>query len=467
MLKPSAQGFSVTSSMNRVFRSEDFERFNGFYGKAECRLVVLNLYKGICQSCDAKIADDAFHVAHIIPRTHPGLMAKYFPTLDVDNLLNLMLSCPSCNLKVSNFVIDSPLLLHTFNCSAKAISQRFDAVTALLSIDERPVIMRVDDSRICTDVLHLDVNELADISSNWNGAVVISNTRLQDRIRNEMAQVFGHEPDETWVYATLEEAISYFKDRLHVNGRSMSLQGVRNPSWLTEAYSICADRNENDDAKLADGIYLDQVELKERQGLWIPLRTETQRWFFEVIGTLVHTRRKLDAVADHKRYVVLEEGRWRDLCDCARQLMYVQAGLGIPGKRLAVPEVLTHFTVSDGELYIHDDQTIPDEVQRLCLATGESTIWSNSSVLKRSKLKSWLSRAFVLAELGAQKALGPHLVWVEDSQYPRRWAPPLPRSPGRTRELVQQQFEATTRSRTKRHKRQSESDEIFVPQMLL
>jgi hypothetical protein len=66
--------------MNRVFQIDAFGRFNSFYGKPECRFVVLNLYKGICQSCDAKIVGDAYHVAHIIAHS-PSTHGEVFPRI--------------------------------------------------------------------------------------------------------------------------------------------------------------------------------------------------------------------------------------------------------------------------------------------------------------------------------------------------------------------------------------------------
>jgi hypothetical protein len=90
--------------------------------------------------------------------------------------------------------------------------------------------------------------------------------------------------------------------------------------WWIEACSRCwghdgcyVPSSANQDGSiftidLADGIYLDQDELNERQGLWIPLRTETQRWFCDVIGTIVRTRRKLETHTDHKRLPPFRQG---------------------------------------------------------------------------------------------------------------------------------------------------------------
>ncbi|NDI85478.1 HNH endonuclease [Undibacterium crateris] len=461
--------------MNRVFQIDAFGRFNSFYGKPECRFVVLNLYKGICQSCDAKIVGDAYHVAHIISRTHPTLMEKYFPGLDVDNLLNLQLSCPSCNLKVSNFVLDTPLLLHTFTCSARAISLRLSSVMARLCSESKPVQMSGVDPKICTDVLHISMGELYDISTDWHGAVVISNDKLKDRIRQEMTLALGYEPDDWAVYSTLTEAIGNFKDLIQVNGSRMSWIGVKKPEWWTEAYARRYSRDGSDIPNstnkdgsiitddLADGIYLDQDELNGRQGLWIPLRTETQRWFCDVIGTIVRTRRKLETQTDHKRYVVLDEDAWHSLCDCFEQLTYVESGLGISAKRLKAPEAFMHFAVTDGELYMHDEgRVIPEEVIRLCRVAGETTIWGDGIVLRWTKIKSWLEHGFALAELGAQKAVGPHLVRINDERLQWRWVPQLPRTIGKTRDQVQREAEAETMLHSKRGRRRINKAFVWV-----
>lgn len=461
--------------MNRVFQIDAFGRFNNFYGKPECRFVVLNLYKGICQSCDAKIVGDAYHVAHIIARTHPALMEKYFPGLDVDNLLNLQLSCPACNLKVSNFVLDTPLLLHTFTCSARAISLRLNSVMVRLCSESKPVQMSGIDPKICTDVLHISMEELYDISTDWHGAVVLSNDKLKDRIRLKMTQVFGCEPDDRTVYSTVEEAIGYFKDRIQVNGSCTSWRGMKKPGWWTKAYARCWGRDgcdipnsANKDGSiftvdLADGIYLDQDELNERQGLWIPLRTETQRWFCDVIGTIVRTRRKLETQTDHKRYVVLDEGEWRGLCECFEQLTYVESGLGISTKQLKAPEVFMHFAVTGGKLYMHDEgHVIPEEIIRLCRAAGETTIWGDGTVLRRTKIKAWLERGFALAELGAQKAVGSHLVRIDDEHFRWRWVPQLPQTIGKTRDQVQKEAETEATLRAKRGRCRISKDSVWV-----
>jgi hypothetical protein len=159
----------------------------------------------------------------------------------------------------------------------------------------------------------------------------------------------------------------------------------------------------------------------------------------------------------------LDEGEWRGLCECFEQLTYVESGLGISTKQLKAPEVFMHFAVTGGKLYMHDEgHVIPEEIIRLCRAAGETTIWGDGTVLRRTKIKAWLERGFALAELGAQKAVGSHLVRIDDEHFRWRWVPQLPQTIGKTRDQVQKEAETEATLRAKRGRRRISKDSVWV-----
>ncbi|WP_131723330.1 MULTISPECIES: HNH endonuclease signature motif containing protein [Burkholderia] len=446
--------------MSHVFNVEDFIHLNSFYSNPQCRRVVRDLYKSKCKSCDEEIVGDDYHVAHIISRSHPELMEKYLPGLDVDNLLNLKLSCPTCNLKESNFVLDTPILTHNFNVSAKAISLRLKSILEKLNSNEKQIAISSVDSKICTTILHIEIDEIRRNSSDWHGALAIPQRYLDDRTRTAMAQAFGADAHGFSLYETLAEALHYLNDSVQVNGTTYSCRGKRKPAWWVKAHSHLwsetRGRQSIEDAirsaGLTDIVLLDPDELSERQGLWIPLRNESQRWFYDVIGTIIRTNRKIDRQRS-KRYVVLAENEWYWLNDCFDRLTYVEAGIGVSTPRLKAPEAFVHFTSDKGKLHIHDEgQNVPDEIKEICRSASEASVWCDGTVMRTGKLKSWLARAFDLAELGACKVTGPDLIRIGDIQTQWKWVPPLPRLKGKTREQIRNEYDANYASKSRRKK---------------
>lgn len=428
--------------MSRVFQVEDFTRYNGFYGKPYCRQVVLHLYEGKCVTCSRAIDGEGFHVAHIIARSHPDLMEKYFSGLDVDNLLNLKLSCRRCNLSESNFMLDALLLLHAFNCSARVISSRLESALAKLQTPITTIEISSDDPRICTGLLTISVDEIRNIASDWLGAVVIASADLDIRVREALTNALG-EYNEHLCYQTIVEAIGYFHDHLRLNGGSCALVSSGTRPWLVEAYrylysqgrgvqSITAARRVTG---LIDGVYLDPDELGNRGGLVIPLRTESQRWFHSIFVTLVRMRRKLEASPDG-RYLVLGENEWRSLCNCFNSLSLIEPGIGKIGPRLKLVDIVAHFGLCGDELTFGEETlVIPEKVRRMCRTVATDSIWGEGALIRKSKFKPWLARAFSLADQAAQQVTGPHLIRIGDD-WDIHWVPPLPRLAGKTRDEV-------------------------------
>ena len=454
--------------MSRVLEIAQFLRLNNFYGKPECRTVVRNLYKGVCQSCRADVKDGAFHVAHIIARTHPHLMEKHFPGLDVDNLINLQLSCPSCNMRVSNFVLDSPLLLHAFTRSARAISLRLDTVLAQLNTTAKSISILPYDPRICAEVVCLNIDELTKISIPWHGALVLDKGKLNEIIHSKMAEVFGYSPSGQEVYGAIKESMAYFDDYFTKEGRSMEWRGTKKPVWLTKADAQIRDQDTGAVAffeAVPDGIYLGSEELQARNGFWILLRTEAQRWFSEVFRAIAYIRRQVESQVGHPKYVALNEWDSRDLGETLEKLDYVATNLGSPGRRLLAPTAIAYFSTFQGKLQLHGDEQLSDEIKRICLAAGENTIWGDSSVFRRSTLRTWLDKAFSLADLGVQNLRGQEFVRIDDGP-PWRWMPQLPRTTGKTSAQVRLEHEWEEAQRPKR-KRQRKGPPSAPPLVLV
>ena len=435
--------------MPPVFRVEDFIRHNGFYSKPHCRKVVLNLYEGKCASCPPpprEIEGDSFHVAHIIPRSRPDLMEKYFPGLDVDNLLNLKLSCKRCNFRESNFVLDALPLQAALNYSVRLIYSRLESVLIKLKSLVPRIEINGTDTKICTDVLYIDADEISSFASKWHGAVVIPKADLDARVREALNRVFGGEVEDMdmAVYHAVEEAMAHFRDHLKIDGLSGSMRSSGNCAWLVEAYeclrpshSVQSSAAAVRAAGLIDGIYLDADELDAIGGLVIPLRTETQRWFYEIFATIVRTHHKLET-SNNKRYVVLDEHEWLSVCECSEKLRVIESGIGKVSRRLKTLEIVAHFRMCDGELHFGDeDLQVPEDVRRMCRAVATDSIWGDGALVRKSRLRPWLVRAFSITEQAAQRVTGPHLIRIGDELTQFRWMPPLPNLTGKTRGEIQ------------------------------
>ncbi|MGN7985492.1 HNH endonuclease [Burkholderia sp. 22313] len=445
--------------MSRVIREEKFVQYNGFYGKPHCRSVVFHLYKGECVTCHRQIEGANFHVAHIIARSHPAVMEKYFSYLDVDNLLNLKLCCPRCNIKESNFVVDALMLQGAFNSSARVISSRLESVLEKF----RPVVKRIEmdgaDPRICTDILCVDDKEIRALAVDWHGALVVPRAELDTRVAEAMKSKLGNDGAEWDAYHAVEEAIGLLRNHMEIRGgSSYSIDSDGSLPWLNEAKGKLFREGEFrliretvQAAGLIDGVYLDPDELSERRGLLFPLRTEVQRWFRDIFATIIRAQHKLERGA-HKKYHVLDEHEWRDICECFEKLSVIESGIGKVGRRLKIPVIVAHFGMQQNMLCFGDgDISIPDDVRRMCRAVATDSAWGDGVLMLKSKLRPWLTRAFSIADLAVDQAIGSRLVLVGDERsFCRRWMPRLPKLDGKTREEVH--LEASTRS-TQRRKR--------------
>jgi hypothetical protein len=374
------------------------------------------------------------------------LMEKYFPGLDVDNLLNLKLSCMRCNFRESNFVLDALPLQAALNHSVRVIYSRLESVLIELQAPVKRIEINGADTKICTDVLYIDADEISSFASEWHGAVVIPKADLDARVREAIKRAFGGGEEDMGmaVYHAVEEAMGHFRDHLKIDGFSGSMRSSGNRAWLVEAYehlrpshsvqfSAAAIRA----AGLIDGIYLDADELEAIGGLVIPLRTETQRWFYEIFATIVRTHRKLET-SNNGRYVVLDEHEWLSVCECSEKLRVIGPGIGKVGRRLKTLEIVAHFGLCDGELYFGDeDLQVPEDVRRMCRAVATDSIWGDGALVRKSRLRPWLARVFSLTEQAAQRATGAHLIRIGDELSHFRWVPPLPDVVGKTREEIQ------------------------------
>ncbi|RQR27297.1 HNH endonuclease [Burkholderia sp. Bp9142] len=439
--------------MSRVFREEKFVQYNGFYGKPHCRSVVFHLYEGECVTCRRQIEGDNFHVAHIIARSHPALMEKYFSYLDVDNLLNLKLSCPRCNSKESNFVVDALMLQGAFNSSARVISSRLDTVLETLQAVVKRIEMNGADPRICTDMLYIDANEIRTLASDWHGALVVPRAELDTRVAEAMRSKLGNDGAEWDTYHAVEEAIGLFRNRMEIRSCcSYSIHSDGSLPWLNEAKGKLFREGEFrpiretvQAAGLIEGVYLDPDELSERGGLLFPLRTEVQRWFRDIFATIIQAKHKLDRGA-RKKYHVLDEHEWRSICECFDKLSIIESGIGKVGRRLRIPDIIAHFGMQQNKLCFGDDNiSIPDEVRHMCRAVATDSAWGDGALILKSKFRPWLARAFSIADLAVDQAIGSRLVLVGDERsFCRRWMPRLPKLDGKTREEVR--LESSTRS---------------------
>lgn len=424
--------------MDHVISLDELRRFNGFYRKPECRQAVFRLFKGVCQFCDRVIEGGVFHVAHVIARSRPALMERYFPGLDVDNLLNLKLSCPSCNLAAGDVILDAPhLLMHTFVLSARAIALRWAAIETRAARPEDVLLdLRGDDRRLCVDVLHLDPTALQQISCVWNGAWVLAEQPLREHISSALAAACGSSPGAALVSATMDDAVNAFDHHLWLSGSSMVGRARYRLAWWLAAWEqrsreVCAQgvvrTGERDGHGAApDGIYLDAREIAARDGVWVALRDDTQRWFFRVLRTLKQIRLLVDAHTGAARHVVLDEDRWDALCACQGQLADIEAGLGIVAARRLKPPTAISFGVCDGVFSIGaSNADVPPAVARACYAYRDRAYYMGA-VVRRAALKAWLGRAFTLVMAGQQAAAGGPLVRVGDARA-ARWLPRLRR----------------------------------------
>ncbi|NYH23817.1 HNH endonuclease [Paraburkholderia bryophila] len=448
--------------MSRVLRQEDFVQYNGFYGKPHCRSVVFHLYGGECATCHRQIERGNFHVAHIIARSHPTLMEKYFSYLDVDNLLNLKLSCPRCNSKESNFVVDALMLQGAFNSSARVISSRLESVLEKLQAIVKRIEMNGADPRICTDVLYIDAGEIRTLAADWQGAVVVPRSELDARVAEAVRNTLGSDGDDWITYQAVEEAIGFFRNHMEIrNGSSYSIDSDGSLPWLNTAKGQLYREGEFRPipervkaAGLIDGVYLDPDELSKRGGLLFPLRTEVQRWFRDIFVTIVWAQRKLER-SGHKQYLALDEREWHAICECFDKLSVIEAGIGKVGRRLTIPNVVAHFGMRQNKLcFGEDDISVSDEVRRMCRAVATDSSWGDGALMLKSKLRPWLARAFSIADLAVRQTIGSRLVLVGDERsFYRRWMPRLPKLDGKTVEEVR--LESSTRQ-TRRRTRATE-----------
>jgi hypothetical protein len=423
--------------MSRVFRQEYFIKYNGFYGKNYCRSVVFSLYNGECVTCRQQIENDNFHVAHIIPRSHPVLMKKYYPDLDVDNLLNLKLSCPRCNIMESNVVVDSLMLQGAFNTSARIIASRLDSVLAKLKAVVRRVEMSGADPRICTDIFFIDAREIRDmVAADWHGALVVPRSKLDARVAEAVRNTLGSDGDDWTTYHAVDEAIGVFRNVMEItSGSSYSIDSDGCLPWLNEVRAMLRRKDEYisipervKDAGLIDGIYVDPDELSARGGMSFPLRTEVQRWFRDIFVTINWAQGKLDR-SGKCRYIALDEHEWQAICECFDKLRIIESGIGKVGRRLKIPAVVAHFGLQRNKLRFGEEGiSISDEVRRMCAAVATDSVWGGGTLILKATLRTWLVRAFTIADHAVREAVGPRLMLVDDKgSFYRRWVPRLPK----------------------------------------
>jgi hypothetical protein len=257
-----------------------------------------------------------------------------------------------------------------------------------------------------------------------------------------------------------DASIGYFDDHLTIDGNSYSWASSGQRPWMDEAYK-CLHKARSAESiaatfqtfGLVDGIYLDPDELRKRGGLFIPLRTESQRWFHKVFAAIIGAQRKLKTNGK-KRYVVLDEYEFRSLSECVSRLNLIESGIGKAGRPLRVPNIVANFRLHGDALdFGGENLDLPDDIKRMCRAVATDSIWGEGALVHKHKLKPWLARAFELANQGAQQVTDPHLVRIGDEQASYQWAPPLPNLVGKTREEVRLE----TSSRSMRRRRRSAS----------
>lgn len=446
--------------MERVLNVERFAGFNGYYTRRECRPFVHALYRGKCVHCTEPVVGNDYHVAHIVPRSYPELMERYFPGLDVNNLLNLRLSCGPCNLKERNFVLDTPVLQHAFHLSAQVIVERFDKVAAKLQPAEPSNAIRADDPLVCQGIVHLDVEQVLSVAGRWRQAVVIQRTGLIALLEREAGPALAQLLSFDVISAALREAFDRFSHHLSISGSSMFWSGQRGISlaWADESLALCrlavrtrADGHANVET-LPDGDYVDYDNLVHMQGMRVPIRTETQRWFFDIFTTLQKNWQRLDTFA-HKRFLVLGESAWENLLKCVERLEMIRYGIRDKSP-MARPEVVAQFSVYKGELHMHGDPgEVAEDIRALCRNHASENQTDFVTVMRKAALRAWLRKAFRLALSGARQVHQPDLVYLEGVLPMSPWVPALPFVNGLTRAQVQAQREQQRTRRGKRGRR--------------
>ena len=396
--------------MTGIFNPDDFALYNGFYRKPQCRRIVFGLYKGKCTGCRERIDANNFHVAHIIPRSRPDLMGALYPGLDVDNLLNLWLSCPQCNLRESNYVITGPGLTRSFNIAAGTIARRLPALLAPPAPRPTSPVITKTDALICTSVLQLKPDDVRCMATAWRGALIVPLASLQARVRHAIIETMGEDGAEELSNDAIDEGLGYCRNRLVLREGSYLLTSTGECQWLQDAETILQRTIDALDVTkgvrytidLLGGVYVDAEELTQCGGLRFPLRSKSQRWFHDIFATLFAAQRKL-AAQPRGDYWALSDEDWDDLHRCYDKLREMEVRVRKMGRRFAPPYVCGRFDLSGTQLMLDDNApNLSAEVRQRCRVIAAQSPYGYGALACKAHIKPWLVRAVALTTRAAQ-----------------------------------------------------------------
>jgi hypothetical protein len=106
-----------------------YERYNGFYRRANMRKVIYELYDGKCAATGQPINLDEADIGHIVPRSRGDIFEHLYPGLDVDNAINLHLLASWVNKRNNDAFMPAPLVIHnSVSFAASLVSTKMENV---------------------------------------------------------------------------------------------------------------------------------------------------------------------------------------------------------------------------------------------------------------------------------------------------------------------------------------------------
>ena len=106
-----------------------YERYNGFYTRPNMRKIIYDLYDGKCAVTGQPIALEDADIGHIVPRSRADIFNELYPSLDVDNAINLHLLSSWVNKRNNDAFLPAPLVIHNaVSFAANLDSTKMDAI---------------------------------------------------------------------------------------------------------------------------------------------------------------------------------------------------------------------------------------------------------------------------------------------------------------------------------------------------